>query len=167
MALTEEQIADIDMKRKIGEEFGNDPEAADFRKYRTKNEGKAEEAARTISNLISGASDVTFEEIEKCRAAMLTLNQIAHVYRTMPSGKTLGRQRVIEKMHALVKKAQENFEAVLSWADHASITDAIDRMEKSFQVDEMMSALPPELQTAEARQALEPHRSYRDRNNHA
>jgi alkanesulfonate monooxygenase SsuD/methylene tetrahydromethanopterin reductase-like flavin-dependent oxidoreductase (luciferase family) len=157
---TEEQRAEIDAMRKRAEEFGNDPEALNFRKFRMKAEDKAKQAAGTISDLLTGVTDVTFEEIDKCRAALLTLNQIAHVYRTMPSGQTLGRQRVIEHMHALAKKAQDDFDAVLSWTNPESIVDAIDRMEKSFKADKMMAELPPELRTPEARREIEPPRPY-------
>lgn len=100
------QREELAEKRRRFDALRDDPKAKDFCAYWQKEGETANELAKKLKAVISGATPATEEVIIECRAATLRLNQIAHVLSEL-SCYLGGNNDVISAAMEIVSKHQD------------------------------------------------------------
>lgn len=140
----------LDTSFDLSIEYQNDPEAVALRKYASQEHANVTALLDLISSLLSGKTAVTGDVLSDLSAKMVWLNQVAYVYRTIPSGATPGRERVITKMLEAVAKAQRDVKEINSWC-RDSAAAILDEWNEERRLDKIMLELPLNLRNEESR----------------
>lgn len=117
---TTEELAEM---RRRHDALNTEPNAEKFRAYWKKEGSNADILAATVESVVRGETAVSDEVIAECQAAVLRLNQIAHVLDTLSlkiGSNTDATSAALQIAAAHKEKAREaayNLRIIVSWTE--------------------------------------------------
>lgn len=135
----------------ISVDYMEDPASGVLRKYASQECSAVTSLLNSIASYLTGNTPVTTKAIDDLAERMVWLNQVAYVYRTIPSGTSAGRERVITAMLESVAQAHRDVGIIKSWCSDDGAEGILNQWNEDCRLDRVMAELPPELRNEESR----------------